>query len=290
MTTLAQMADTVLAEVSSYVRSQDSITVLTQPCDADDLTLTVDDATALSKGLIEIGDELVYAKTIVKNSGVIQVLPGTRGYRGTTAAAHAAGELIRNNPTFPRAQVIRAINDTIKGIDLMVLSNHTLTFDGSTYAYELPAGVNDITGVSYDALDSTGVWPLIKNYRIDRNYDCPSGVAIIFHEAPEPGREVRIQYTSFPTPMASATSAFSETGLPASCEDVIRFGAMWRMVSTVDPGKVTATSVSADAMDAPVQAGRSSDVAKYIYQLFSVRLAEEKAKQSDNYLSVIQYQ
>ena len=79
------------------------------------------------------------------------------------------------------------------------------------------------------------------------------------------------------------------SGLPASCEAVVRLGAMYRLLSTVDPGKVTATAVSADALDQPVQAGASTNAAKYIFQLYTVRLQEEIAKQQANFLNTIQY-
>ena len=104
------------------------------------------------------------------------------------------------------------------------------------------------------------------------------------------GRDVRVQYTKYPSPLVNDSDNFASTsGLPQSAEDVIRLGAMWRLVSTIDPGKVTAVSPSADVMDAPFEVGQSSSVARYLYQLFGVRLAEEKAKQQKNYLSIIQY-
>ena len=70
---------------------------------------------------------------------------------------------------------------------------------------------------------------------------------------------------------------------------MIRLGAMWRLISTVDPGKVIARTPAADLVDAPVPSGESTSVSRYLYQLFTVRLNEEKAKQRDNYLSIIQY-
>jgi len=103
-----------------------------------------------------------------------------------------------------------------------------------------------------------------------------------------PGRDVRVQYTKFPTVITN-NQDLSASGLPSSCEDVVRLGAMYRLLSTVEPGKVTAVSVSADALDQPVAAGASVSAAKYIFQLYSVRLAEEIAKQQANFLNIIQY-
>jgi len=292
MTTFAQLVDDTISEVSSYVRNQEAITVITQSVDADDLTLTLDDAAQVSKGLVEVGDEMVYLKSVNKNAGTASVLPGGRGWKGSTATSHAALTLVRNNPLFPRFMVKRALNDTIKGIDLKAIDNHTFEFDGTRYAYMLPADFNDPVGVSWNAPDTTGVWPLIKRYRIDRNYynddTATEGQALVLLEFPMPGRNVRVQYTKYPVPLTDGDD-FADTGLPASAEDVIRLGAMWRLISTVDPGKIVATAPSADIVDTPVRATFGSDVARYIYQLFSVRLAEEKAKQADNYMSIIQY-
>lgn len=292
MTTFSQLVDDTISEVSSYVRNQESITVLTQAADADDTTLTVDDAAQVSKGLVEVGDELVYVKSVNKTAGTVDVLPGGRGWKGSTAASHGLNTVVRNNPLFPRVMVKRALNDTIKGIDLKAIGNHTFEFDGTRYAYMLPSDFNDPVGVSWHAPDTTAVWPLIKRYRIDRNfYDedtATEGQALVLLEYPMPGRNVRVQYTKFATPLTDGDD-FSDCGLPASAEDVIRLGAMWRLISTVDPGKIVATSPSADLVDTPVRATFGSDVARYIYQLFGVRLAEEKAKQADNYMSIIQY-
>lgn len=295
MSTFAEMIEDVLAEVSSYVRNQESITVLLQSITDSDLTLTVDEASSLSRGIVEIGDELVYVKSVNKTAGTADVMPGGRGWRGTTASAHGINTIIRNNPTFPRDQIKRAINDTISGIDLRAIGSYEFEFDGVTHAYPLPLDFQDATGVSWDSPDTTDVWPLIRRYRVDRNFRTPDDAstirsALVLFESPMAGRDIRVQYTKYPTALSSLSDEFSTaTGLPASAEDVIRLGAMWRLVTTIDPGKVTAVAPTADVMDTPVGAGESSSVARYLYQLFSVRLAEEKAKQQDNYLSVIQY-
>lgn len=286
------MVEDTLAEVSSYVRNQESITVVTQQIDSDDLTLTLDDASQVSRGIVEIGNELVFIKSVNKQAGTATILPGGRGWKGSTATSHAVNTVVRNNPLYPKMMVQRALNDTIKSINLMALDNFTFEFDGTRYAYLLPSDFQDAVGVSWHAPDTTQVWPLIKRYRIDRNfYDddtSTEGEALVLLEFPMPGRDVRVQYVKYPTPL-SLGDDFSDTGLPASAEDVIRLGAMWRLVSTVDPGKVVAMSPSADLVDQPVGAGDSTAVARYIYQLFSVRLAEEKAKQADHYMSIIQY-
>ena len=295
MATLSQLTEQTIGEVSSYVRNQESVTITTALTTASDLTITVDDASALSKGIVEINDELLYVKKSVQASGTIQILgtagnPTGRGWRGTTATSHVSGSVVRNNPLFPRTQVKRAILETIKGMQFPVIANETFTFNGSDYSYIMPDSLIDITGVSTELPDSTGVWALIKRWRLDTNYlnGNTTGQALILNESPQPGMPVRVQYTKYPT-IITDNQDLTVSGLPSSCEDVVRLGAMYRLLSTVDPGKVTATSVSADALDQPVSAGASTNVAKYIFQLYTVRLAEEISKQQANFLNTIQY-
>ena len=293
MPTLMEMVEQTLAEVGGYVRNQESITVLTQPVTDSELVLTVDDVASLSKGTVEVGQELVYVKKILAQSGTAQIMPGGRGWRGTSAQAHDALTIVRNNPMFPKAQIKRAVNDTIQGIDLMAMASHEFMFDGTTWAYPLPADFDHVTGVSWESPDTTGIWPLITHFRIDRNFRVPGDpaqrCAIVLHDAPVVGQTVRVQYVKLPAPL-SDNDDFSLTGLPASSQDLIRLGAMWRLVTTVDPGKVIATTPSSEMVDGAVESGQPTAVARYLFQLFSVRLAEEKAKQMDNYMSVIQYQ
>jgi hypothetical protein len=295
MATLNQLTEQTLGEINGYVRNQESLTYATNVVDSDDLSITVDDASAISKGIIEIDDELIYVKKSIAASGTLQVL-GTaanqvgRGWRATTATSHVSGSVVRNNPLFPKTQVKRAILETIKGMTFPVISNETFTFNGSDYSYVMPDSLVDITGVSWELPDSTGVWALIKRWRLDTNYlnGAATGQALILNEAPMPGQTVRVQYTKYPTTITD-NQELTVSGLPSSCEDVVRLGAMYRLLSTVDPGKVIATSVSADALDQPVSAGASTNTAKYIFQLYTVRLAEEISKQQANFLNTIQY-
>jgi hypothetical protein len=298
MATLNELTEQTLGEINGYVRNQESVTIALNVVAANELSIAVDDASAISKGIVEIDDELLYVKKSIAASGTLQIL-GTaantvgRGWRGTTATSHVSGSVIRNNPLFPRTQVKRAILETIKGMNFPVIKQTNFDFTGSQYAYSLPSELEDITGVSWELPDSTGVWALVKRWRIDTNYydeDTNTyGQAIVLNEAPMAGARVNIQYTAFPTTITD-NQQLTVSGLPNSCEDVVRFGAMYRLLSTVDPGKVIATSVSADALDQPVSAGASTTTAKYLFQLYSVRLAEETAKAQANFLNTIQYQ
>lgn len=292
MTTYNELVEQTLSEVSSYSRNQESITVLLADVSSTDLELPVDSVTALSKGLIEVNDELMYLKSTDATESIANILTSTRGFRGTQATAHAAGSIVRNNPIFSRTQVKRAINDTIKSMMLPVIKNYEFTFDGTTFAYPLPADADDITGVSWDTPDTTGIWAQLTDWYVDKHYfvdgDLKPRRALVLREAPMPGRTVRVQYSGDPT-MLEEGDEFVDTGLPASCEDVVRYGAMWRLVSTIDPSKIVARTPSADLVDQPVQAGTGVNVSRYLYQLYTVRLEEERRRVLDDYQHIINY-
>lgn len=293
MTTFSEMVDVTLAELNSYSKNQESITVLLSGIDADDLEFVVDDVNAISKGTIEINDELVYVKSISKTYATATIMPGGRGWRNSSAASHAQYAIVRNNPMFPRVQIKRSINEIITALDIPVLNWYEFTYDGHTTTYPLPVGTEEVTGVTWERPDGTDGWDYIKYYDVDNNYrttDAPTVVrkAIVLREAPMPGATVRVQYTSDPVALADGDN-FSDCGLPATCEDVVRLGAMWKMLSMVEAGRLATTSATDEAVSNRVGAGQSTNIARYIYQMYQIRLAEERSRQEKNFQQIVNY-
>src|SRR4030095_16564585 len=91
------------------------------PMTANDVTfqVDVDTVTNLSRGLLEIDDELILVKKFDKPTGIVTVIGGLsgtgRGAEGSVAAAHSVDTLITDDPMYPRARIKEAINDTILG-------------------------------------------------------------------------------------------------------------------------------------------------------------------------------
>jgi len=73
------------------------------------------------------------------------------------------------------------------------------------------------------------------------------------------------------------------TGLPASTKDVIILGAQWRMVTNVDPGRLTFGSAESDQQSqvAGRAYGAGTNAAKYLLALYDKRLQEESQKLND---------
>tara|TARA_A100001037_G_scaffold163198_1_gene146909 strand:- start:746 stop:1735 length:990 start_codon:yes stop_codon:yes gene_type:complete len=76
--------------------------------------LSVEEEDAMDAGtIIEINQELMLCTDL---NAVTNTVTVTRGARGTTAAAHTAGDLIKISPPFPRKNVFDAVCDQIKNL------------------------------------------------------------------------------------------------------------------------------------------------------------------------------
>jgi len=91
---------------------------------------SVEEEDALDAGaIIEIGQELMYSTALNTTSNEITV---KRGQRGTTAAEHDNGSLIKIAPSFPRKNIYDAIVDQIKNLYPTLFAVETLDVTSGT--------------------------------------------------------------------------------------------------------------------------------------------------------------
>jgi hypothetical protein len=144
MTTFDLLVRQVRQQLLGFSMNQESVSELSGSVLSTDTTFTCDAATVtnLSRGLVEIDDELILVKTYDSQSGVVSVMGLTngRGYEGTTAAAHAAHALVTSNPAFPKARIKEALNQAIRGLypSLVVFSDTEITKLSPQVEYPLP--------------------------------------------------------------------------------------------------------------------------------------------------------
>ena len=65
------------------------------------------------------------------------------------------------------------------------------------------------------------------------------------------------------------------TGLPSSCEDLIRFGAAYRLVPFFESARLSGQSAEADFGGANRQPSGASQLSRFLLQMYQVRFAEE---------------
>jgi hypothetical protein len=292
MPTFDQLVDEVKSNLQGYTLRQDRITYVTN---ANGITttsnnITVGSASNLAKGIIEIDDELIWIDTFDKANNQLVVAPGFgRGYLGTTASPHAQYAQVTLAPTFPRVTIKKAINDTIRSHypKLFAVGSTTFTFNAAQVTYPLPDDAREVLYMSWQTTGSSKEWLPIRKWRFDPLANTPTfntQKTINLYENIQPGRTIKVWYTMVPDTMDANTDDFVDvTGLPDSCQDVIVYGACYRLLSFVDAGRINLSSAEADLNDTKIPASAGSSVSKYVFALFQQRLQEEALKLSDQF-------
>lgn len=296
-TTYANLVDEVILNLSGYTLRQDRTTHLTQDVTDTGLLLNLGNTTNIGKGVIEIDDELLWLDSYDRISSTATVAPYGRGYHGTSKVPHYTNTKVTVAPTFPRATVKKAINDTIDAVfpNLFGVGVYTFNYNSVKTAYSIPADVQTVLYVSWKTTGPTEEWLPVKGWRHDPLANVTSfanGNSISIYDRIEAGRTVQVYYNKKPSTLtASAPTDVFETvtGLPSSCKDVILYGASYRLASFIDPGRLNYSSAEADQADSKIQYGSGASTTRFLLALYQQRLIEETKKLRDVYPTRIHY-
>ena len=281
MTTFNEMIDDTLLHLQGYTTQQDQVTYITGDITDTATSMNIADVTTISRGIAEIGNELIWIDSIDQQSGSVTIPPYGRGFRSSTAAAHTSGTMVTSSPMFPRKMVGQAINDTVKSVypELFAVGSTEITFSPAITTYQMPAGALDVLQVSWQTTGPSKEWLPVRRFRVDKHASTDvytTGVSVSVYDSIVPGRKMKFSYTKEPSPLVGDSDVFTTvTGLPSSCEDLVRFGAAFRLVPFFDSAQLSGQSAQADFSAAQRPAGSSSALSKYLLQMYQVRLAEE---------------
>ena len=296
-TTLANMIDEVLINLSGYTFQQDRATHLTAAVTtttstgASPLILNLGSTDSVGKGTVEIDEELLWVDTFDRVANTATVSPYGRGYLGTTAATHLLDAKVTIAPTFPRFSIKRAINDTIRslGASIFAVKSTSFVFNAaqSTYGFN-NLDIKNILTVSWEEIGPSKEWRPIRRWDFDSTADATAWGAgaqtITLGEAPISGRTVRVVYAADPAPFTANTDVYTtKTGLPESTRDVVILGAAYRLLTFLDPARASQVSPQADETDSKRPYGASQSATKQLYALYTQRLNEETQSQQQNY-------
>lgn len=293
--TFNDLVQRVKQQLLGYTKDQAAISFLSQPMTATDMMFMADTetVTALSRGLIEIDDEMILLKKYDRVSGNATVMGDVttgRGVEATTAASHAAGALIVNDPRFPRKRIKEAINDTINAVypDLWVFGTYEFPWTAARYEYPVPADVEQIYGVTTNTIGPSAVWFPNSSYRFNplasttpgqvKPSPAPTGKTIqVMRDFIVPGRNVRLVYMKKPNTLTNNSDDFvTVTGLEERIVDLIIFGAVWRLLPSYDSGRLQQQSIEATERAPLVPTGSAAKTSQYFYSLYRQRLDEER--------------
>ena len=303
MTTLTNMIDEVAVNLSGYTFQQDRATYLTHAVttttssSASPLVLQLGSTDSVGKGVIEIDEELLWVDSFDRVANTATVAPFGRGYLGTTAATHTIDTKVTISPTFPRFNIKRAINDTIRalGANIFAVKTTTFTFTSSvsTYAFN-NLNIKNILSVTWQDIGPSKEWVPLRRWDFDSLASTTafgSGAqTITLGEAPVSGRTVKVVYATDPEPFTSNSDVYTTvTGLPESTRDVVVLGAAYRLLSFLDPARASQVSPQTDETDSKRPYGASQTATKQLYALYVQRLDEETKSQQSNYPIKVHY-
>ena len=289
--TYSDIINETLLTLSGLTALQDQATSLTNNMLAGDLTFVTNGTVQLSKGLVEIDDELIWVDSWSSLNNTAVVAPYGRGYRGTTATTHSIGARITLAPTFPRFNIERNVNAAIDAVfpDLYGIGTTTFSFSPAITTYAIPADVINIISVAWQTVGPTKEWIPIKEYRTDLTADpttWATGKTISLYSPIVAGRTVSIRYQNKPPMLTNQSDVFETiTGLPSSCREVIVLGTAYRVAAILDLGRISAVAAEAAAIGGqgtnPV--GTGANMSRMLKQMYQDRLLVEVRRQQQQY-------
>lgn len=281
--TWGSLIDEVIAKLQGYTMINDQLCSLAASISSSDTSPTVDEANVVSRGIIEIDQELIYVSSV---GGTTLTVPDWgRGFKGTTAAAHSAGAAVTVAPSYPRSIVAREVNNAIRELwpTLFAPKTTDLTITSVDWQYELPADCERIVSVEWKFQDPDG-WHPMDGWELTASAlttDFSTGKFISISDPLAAGSSCHVTYAARPTLMTDEDDEFAATtGLPASARDLATLGAALRLAHWVDAARMAVTTVPEDALAQGRQVGNAVAFGRDLRSQYRERLERERQAQA----------
>jgi len=280
MSTFAQLADRVEAVLHAYTENTEPSTWLVSNATSTATTLSVYDASVIGRGYVQIDDEIVFVNSTDNVSNTLTLAPWGRAQRGTTAAAHNQDVKVVMGPLFPRQEIKNAINNTIDSMYPSIFATGTYDFDyvAAQYSYQIPAAVQNVLSVTYSTIGPSKEWFPARAWQLDRTADSDAFAttkSLSIYSEIVPGQTVHVSYSKRPTLLTSDNQEYETvTGFPSYSEDVVIYGAAFRMISFLDPSRLGPQSAAADILDGVRPTGSGQNASRFLYNIYQQRLNE----------------
>lgn len=295
MPSFSDLVDETLIALSGYTQRQDQSTYLTAAMTDTQLTMTVSDAAVLSKGLVEVGDELMWVESFDRSTNVATIAPYGRGFRSTQKAPHSIGDRVTISPSFPKDVIRKQLNNAVTGVfpDLFGVFYTTFSFISSQNTYELPSEADEILQVMWQTTGPTQEWLPVRQYSINKNAyvgTFNTGKTISVYDGIVPGRTVHVVYSRQPQEMYLSSDDFEDvTYLPAYAKEPVVLGAAYRVAGYLDVSRLPGQTAEVDAIDQASPIGSGGTVTRALFQLYQQRLAVASKRQQEDFPIRIRY-
>ena len=306
-TYFSDLVNEVIINLQGYTMQQDRATSLAAALTSTTTTsVSVSSTNDIGKGIIEIGEELLWVESFDRVGNTLTISPWGRGYLGTTASTAAISSKVTISPTFPKYVIKKAINDTLRamGASISAVKQLTFTYNAAITTYELLDGsgnnveAQSILAAHWQEVGPSKEWLPIRRIDLEPYADITTwggssaqpAQTVTVRDYITPGRTVKITYAAAPGVLSSDSDVFTTaTGLPLSCKDVVVLGAIYRLLTFLDPARASQTSPQADEIDSKRSFGSVGGVMRQIYGLYTQRLNEEAKAQLQQYPPRVHY-
>lgn len=284
--TFDDVIEEILGQLQAWTASPDQVTALAADIDASATSLSITDASYVSRGMIEIGDELLYVQNVNTSSNSLTLLPQGRGWRRTTAVAHSAGDTVVISPTVPRWAIKTEMNNTIRALypNIFGVSKTAFTLtDVTVIGWELPTDALAVLDVRYK--DAFSNWQRVRHWEVEfssNTTDFASGTSLRILGVPT-NSSVEVVYATRPAIFTDSSTAFSTTGLTDSAKDLVVLGTLIRLLPALDMSRLGVQQAEAAAIAATRQLDAGTAIAKGIQQRYAIRLTEERTALNKQY-------
>lgn len=291
MTTFGELIDECITWLHGHTTDVPAVANLSVGIDADSTELAMDFGgqpwAGRPNGVIEIGSELILVTSYDATSGVARLSPWGRGFRGTTAAAHAVNSMITVRPRYPRKHVGRVLNEVIRASSPPLYAARDLpVIDTGSFVdlgYPLPADTLRVLRVEATenlVSDELAYRQVLRDWTV-RNV---AGTQLLELDRCDVHQDVLITIAADPTPLVNEADDFAATtGLPESCTDLIVFGAIARLVLAGDLARQQVTSVEAQTRNDKAPSGSARQISTHYQALYLQRLEQEHTRLMQQY-------
>jgi hypothetical protein len=269
---IPSLVDEVLDAVHGYSRHQEQRTSLTSSIDSDDLSFAVDDISQISRGMVEVEDELMQVATVDAANNAVTIEP----WSGTTASSHAAGVRVTGAPLFPRQRVRNAIYGVLREVfpQVYAVTSTTLTGSATVTNYELPSDAYHVIKVENHLFGASGMWIPVKRWRQNKTATTVE-VEIISPVAMGADR-LRVQYVRVPPTSFTATDDLTTFGYDYQVRDLIILGSSAKLMAFSETSRAQTESMVGHGRAEGVPAGAATNVSKQLYALYQKRVDDER--------------
>jgi hypothetical protein len=256
--------------------------------------VNVQDGTSLSRGMVEIGNELIWIDNFDQTNNRGYVSPDGRGYRGTPVSEHDSGSRVTISPALPRSVVQKEINNAITGVypDLFGVYYTTFPFVAARNTYPLPSEALNVLACSWQTIGPSKEWLPVRKWRIDKTANISvfsTARTLSIYDGIVPGRTVQAIYSKKPTTLLLDSDDYTDSGLDESTSETIILGAAYRVAAYLDAPRVTGMSAEADALDQSNPSGAGTQVSRYLFAQYKERLLVEIRRQEELYPPRVHY-